>query len=83
MTGSRLLRLSKNSDVSLAGVAGMTTLGVRPRSFCLSGCSFKVSVDLAENLSGRSAAGEKMMRRWGFGCGAFSIALSTTTIRIL
>ena len=82
MTGSRLLMLSKNSDVSLAGVAGMTKLEVSLSSFCLSGSSVRVSVEVVEKLSGRSAAGEKMIRSWGFERGAVPIALSIRTIRM-
>ena len=35
MIGSRLFSLSKNSEVSLAGVAGIFKLGVRLKSLCL------------------------------------------------
>ena len=35
MIGSKLFILSKNSEVSLAGVAGIFKLGVRLKSFCL------------------------------------------------
>ena len=35
LIGSRLLSLSKNSEVSLAGVAGIFKLGVRSTSLCL------------------------------------------------
>ena len=35
MIGSRLFNLSKNSEVSLAGVAGIFKLGVRLQSLCL------------------------------------------------
>lgn len=35
LIGSRLLSLSKNSEVSLAGVAGIFKLGVRLKSLCL------------------------------------------------
>ena len=35
MIGSRLFNLSKNSEVSLAGVAGIFKLGVRSKSLCL------------------------------------------------
>ena len=35
LIGSRLLSLSKNSEVSLAGVAGIFKSGARSTSFCL------------------------------------------------
>lgn len=46
LIGSRLLRLSKYSDVSLAGVDGMIKLGVRLRSLYLLRSSVKLVVEL-------------------------------------
>ena len=55
LTGSRLLSLSKNSDVCLAGVSGIKRSGVRLKRYFLLYCSETESLELVDRVSKASA----------------------------